>query len=160
MEKTWTEEGVKQILEEVKNRSVSIRATAKKYGMTEGTLRKQIKMKKENESIVGGGRLSTFDKDVKKELTECISTMSKLGFSPNRSQLKDIVQNYVTTNNINTSFRNNQTGKDWVRNFMRRNKLSTKKANIISSARNSSTSNPFLIHDYRKTRSIANMECR
>ena len=66
MEKTWTEEGVKQILEEVKNRSVSIRATAKKYGMTEGTLRKRIKMKKENKSIVGGARPPTFDKDVKK----------------------------------------------------------------------------------------------
>ena len=66
MGKTWTEEGVKQILEEVKNRSVSIRATAKKYGMTEGTLRKRIKMKKENKSIVGGGRPPTYDKDVKR----------------------------------------------------------------------------------------------
>ena len=39
MGKTWTEEDVKQALEEVKNCSVSIRATAKKYGMTEGTIR-------------------------------------------------------------------------------------------------------------------------
>ena len=53
--------------------------------MTEGTLRKRIKMKKENKSIVGGGRPPTFDKDVKKELTECISTMCKLRFSPNKS---------------------------------------------------------------------------
>ena len=45
MGKTWTEEEVKQALQEVKNRSVSIRAAAKKYGMTEGTLRMQIKMK-------------------------------------------------------------------------------------------------------------------
>ena len=66
MGKTWTEENVKQALEEVKNRSVSIRATAKKYGMTEGTLRKRIKMKKENKSIVGGGRPPTYDKDVKR----------------------------------------------------------------------------------------------
>ena len=40
MGKTWTKEDMKQALEEVENRSVSIRATAKKYGMTEGTLRK------------------------------------------------------------------------------------------------------------------------
>ena len=39
-------------------------------------------MKNDNKSIVGGGRLPTFDKDVVKELTECISTMCKLGFSP------------------------------------------------------------------------------
>ena len=64
--KARTEEDVKKALEEVENRSVSIRATAKKYGMTEGTLRKRIKMKKENKSIVGGARPPTFDKDVKK----------------------------------------------------------------------------------------------
>ena len=107
MGKTWTEEDMKQALEEVENRSVSIRATAKKYGITVGTLRKQIKMKKENKSIVDGGRRPTFAKDVKKELTECISTMCKLGFSPNKSQLKDIVQNYVTAKNTLMPFVNN-----------------------------------------------------
>ena len=66
MGKTWTEEEVKQALEEVENRSVSIRATAKKYGMTEGTLRKRIKMKEENMYIVGGGRHPTFDKILKR----------------------------------------------------------------------------------------------
>ena len=147
MGKTWTEEDIEQALEEVENRSVSIRAATKKYGMTEGTLRTRIKMKKENKSIFGGGP-PTFDKDVEKELTECISTMCKLGSSPNKSQLKDIVQNYVTANNIHMPFTNDQPGKDWVPNFMRHNKLSTKKANIISSARKSSTSNPFLIYDF------------
>ena len=170
MGKTWTKEDVKQALEEVENRSVSIRATAKKYGMTGGTLRKRIKMKKENKFIVGGGRPPTFDKDVEKELTECISTMCKLGFSPNKSQLKDIIQNYVMANSIHMPFTNNQPGKDWVQNFMCHNKLSTKKANIISSAQKSSTSNLFLIYDFyyvieeiitkKKTWSIANMECR
>ena len=96
--------------------------------------------------------------------------MCKLGFSPNKSQLKDIVWNYVTANNIHMPFTNNWPGKDWVQNFMRHNKLSTKKANIISSTQKSSTLNPFLIHDFydgikeiittKKTRLIANMECR
>ena len=72
--------------------------------MTKGMLRKRIKMKKENKSIVGGGRPLTFDKGVEKELTECISPMCKLGFSPNKSQLKDIVQNYVMASNIHTPF--------------------------------------------------------
>ena len=112
MGKTWTEEDMKQALEKAENRSVSIRAPVKKYGMTEGTLRMQIKMKKENESIVGGGRSQTFDKDVEKELTECISFMCKFEFSPNKSQLKDIVQNYVTANNIRMPFTNNRPDKD------------------------------------------------
>ena len=52
MGKTWTEEDMKQALEKTENRSVSIRAPVKKYGMTEGTLRMQIKMKKENKSLL------------------------------------------------------------------------------------------------------------
>ena len=52
--------------------------------------------------------------DVEKELMECVSTVCKVGFSPNKFQLKDIVQNYVTANNIHTTFTNNQPGKDWV----------------------------------------------
>ena len=64
-------------------------------------------MKNDNKSIVGGGRLQKFDKDVVKEMTDCISTMFKLGFSTNKSQLKYIVQNYGTANNIYTPFTNN-----------------------------------------------------
>ena len=64
-------------------------------------------MRKENKSIVGGGIPPTFDKDVEKELAEWISTMCKLGFSPNKSQLKDIVQNYVTAKNTLMPFVNN-----------------------------------------------------
>ena len=91
-------------------------------------------MKKENKFIVDACRPPIFDKDVEKELTECMSVMCKLGFSPNKPQLKHIVQDYVMASNIHMPFTNNQPGKDWVQNFMHRNKLSTKKANIISSA--------------------------
>ena len=66
IEKARTEEDVKKALEEVENSSVSIRATAEKYGMTKGTLRKRIKMKEENTYIVGGGRNPTFDKILKR----------------------------------------------------------------------------------------------
>ena len=66
IEKARTEEDVKKALEEVENSSVSIRATAEKYGMTEGTFRKRIKMKEENTYIVGGGRNPTFDKILKR----------------------------------------------------------------------------------------------
>ena len=45
-------------------------------------------------------------------------------------------------------FTNDRPDKDLGRNFMRHNKLSTKKANIISSTQKSSTLNPFLIHDF------------
>ena len=61
--------------------------------------------------------------------------MWRLGFSPSRSQLKDIVQDYVTMNKIENPFKNNHPGKDWIKGFMQRNNLSMKTANILSHAR-------------------------
>ena len=115
--------------------------------MTEGTLRARIKMKKQNKEVGGAGRLVTFSKNTEEELKEFIATMSRLGFNPSRSQLKDIVQDYVTIKTIESTFKNNRPEKDWIRGFIQRNKLSMKKANIISAARKSATSNPFLIYD-------------
>ena len=115
MGKLWTEEDIAKALEEVEKKTASLRAAAMKYGMTEGTLRHRIKMKNENKVLVWAGRPSAFDKNVEKQMTECIATMCKLGFSPNRSQLKDIVQSYVTSNNIKTPFTNNRPGKDGSR---------------------------------------------
>ena len=39
-------------------------------------------------------------------------------------------------------------GKDWLHNFMKQQKLSTKKATIISAARKADTANPFIIFDF------------
>ena len=64
--------------------------------MTEGTLRARIKVKKQNKEVGGAGRLVTFSKNTEEELKECIATMCRLGFNPSRSQLKDIVQDYIT----------------------------------------------------------------
>ena len=44
--------------------------------------------------------------------------------------------------------RENRPGKDWLRSFMERRNLSTKKANMISAARKSATSNPFIVNDF------------
>ena len=54
------------------------------------------------------------------------------------------MQEYVESNKLTTPFKNNRPGKKWVKSFMKHNRMSSKKTNIISSARQSTTSNPFL----------------
>ena len=41
-----------------------------------------------------------------------------------------------------------QGGNTWLINFLRRNKLTMKKAEMISSAQMSNTANPFIIYDF------------
>ena len=74
--------------------------------MTEGTLRARIKVKKQNKEVGGAGRLVTFSKNTEEELKEFIATMSRLGFNPSRSQLQDIVQDYVTIKTTESTFKN------------------------------------------------------
>ena len=54
------------------------------------------------------------------------------------------MQEYVESNKLRTPFKNNRPGKKWVKSFMKHNRMSLKKTNIISSVRQSTTSNPFL----------------
>ena len=63
--------------------------------------------------------------------------------------IQDIVHNYVVINNLElTQFNNRRPGLTWIKNFMARNKLTHKKAEMSSSARKSNTSNPFLIYNF------------
>ena len=65
--------------------------------------------------------------------------------------LQDLVKEYNKINGFDPAqFRQNdgRPGRTWVSNFMQRNQLSLKKAEMISSARISNTSNPFIIYDF------------
>ena len=49
---------------------------------------------------------------------------------------------------VKTAFKDDRPGRDWLQAFLKRNNLSTKKANMIRSARKSATVNPFIIYDF------------
>ena len=143
----WTEEDIEKSLHEIAA-GKSIRSTASKYGMSESMLRSRIKKKKAGKELMQPGRKTTFSTVEEKQLAKCIGSMCRLGFSPTRSQIKDMVKDYVLLHNLKTPFKEGRPGKDWLCGFMDRNHLSMKKANMISSARKSSTSNPFIIYDF------------
>ena len=65
--------------------------------------------------------------------------------------MTDLVKDYVTLHGIKTLFKENRPGKEWLRNFMKQNKLNTKKANMISYAHMANTTNPFVVSDFFET---------
>ena len=143
---TWGED-VEQALREVAA-GKSLRSTALKYGMSEGLLRRLIKMKDNSEVLIGSGRPTALTKEAEQELSKCIDLVCKTGFSPTRAEIKNLVQNYVQNHKIKTPFKDNRPGKDWLRIFMKRNNLTMKKVNMICTARLSTTGNPFIIYDF------------
>ena len=48
-------------------------------------------------------------------------------------------------------FKENRPGKEWLRNFLKCNSLSIKKANMISAACMATTSNPFVVYKFFDT---------
>ena len=53
--------------------------------------------------------------------------MCNLGFSPVTHAIKDYVQDYVLARNLKTTFKDNRPGKNWLCEFMERQKLSLKR---------------------------------
>ena len=60
---------------------------------------------------------------------------------------QELDHQYILVNKIKVKqFKENRPGLTWMKNFMKHNKLSHKKAEKISSARKVNTSNPFIIY--------------
>ena len=75
--------------------------------------------------------------------------LCKIGFSPSKDEVLDLASKYLKENNIkNAKFKDGRPGPDWLKLFVKCNKLSFEKANMISAARKSATSNPFIIYDF------------
>ena len=145
--KSWTQTDFQLAISAIDS-GTSIRKAARQYGMTDGILRYKLKQRSEGSVVNNTGRPTILSKTEEALLAEVVRTLCRIGFSPTRENMKDLVKEYVNEHNIANPFKDNRPGKDWVRLFMGRNNLSMKKANMISSARKSATANPFIIHDF------------
>ena len=62
---------------------------------------------------------------------------------------QEIIHQYILVNKIELKqFKDNIVGLMWIENFMKRNKLSHKKAEMINTVRKANTSNNFMIYDF------------
>ena len=86
---------------------------------------------------------------MEKTLANVIAVLCEIGFSSSKDEVLDLVSKYLKENNIKSAkFKDGRPNPYWLKLFMKRNKHSFKKANMISAARKSTTSNPFIIYDF------------
>ena len=74
MEK-WDEKDIEKAFLEV-DAGNSMQKTANKYGMSEGTLRCHLKMKKEGKSLIGSGRSTILSQAAEEQLTSTTNGIS------------------------------------------------------------------------------------
>ena len=147
--KRWNNDDVKKAVDKVKCGN-SIRKAASKHNMSEGKLRQAIKKNEKGIDLsCQSGKKTSLSSEVEKTLPNVIGVLCKIGFSPSKDEVLDLVSKYFKENNIKAAkFKDGRPGPDWLKLFMKRNKLSFKKTNMISAARKSATSNPFIIYNF------------
>ena len=95
------------------------------------------------------GRKCVFSKQEESVLSDCINVLCRYGFSPTIEEIKDLVKEYASINEINVStFTGSRPGKEWTTSFMKRNNLSLKHAEMICHSRKAATENPFIIFEF------------
>ena len=128
------------------------RKVAAKYGMSEGSLRFRMKKNTKGETLSKSGRKPTFNAEDEKDIAACIGVVYKLGFSPTTLGVIEMVADYVKQHVIRCPrFADGKPGRKWLVTFMKRNKLSLKKAVNISAARKAATANLFVIFIFYET---------
>lgn len=145
--KLYTEASIQVAIEEVKN-GASVRSTAKKYHISVSMLRKRCLQSQGLVQLGERGRKPRLSAATEEKLATCIRQMAGLGFGPTLEELKVIVFYYLEANELGHVFDDKKPGDDWANNFMRRHKLSLKKAGLMQIARKNVTSDPFVIYEF------------
>ncbi|CAG5044809.1 unnamed protein product [Parnassius apollo] len=81
------------------------------------------------------------------KLASGLRTMEKWGWGLSKSEVIDIVAEFIKRNKIKTPFINDIPGNDWFLSFRKRHKLSIEKPQPIEYLRKRMT-DPFVIHEY------------
>ncbi|PZC77478.1 hypothetical protein B5X24_HaOG203356 [Helicoverpa armigera] len=142
--KSYSPQDLASAIQQVRNGELTAYAAAQKYKIPMTTLHDHVKTKDTRQNA---GRPIVLPLEDEKKLASTIIVMEKWGFGLSRSEILEIVAEYVRVNNIQTPFKNNTPGPDWFINFRKRHGLSIKKAQPVEYVRRKMT-DPFVISDY------------
>lgn len=149
---SYSRDDLQLAIKEVKEGTKTTRGAAIHYNIPRSTLRHYISGTRGQKGIVssnnhGGGGRTALRKEEEEELAAGLKIMEKWGYGLSKSEVLDIVQNYVITNELKTRFYNGRPGNEWFLSFSKRHGLSIKKPQGMEYVRQKQT-NPFVIFGF------------
>ena len=113
-----------------------IKTIASEYGVNKSTIRFRLETNKLTAKDLKKPGWNVFSAETEAQLANLIAVVCNHGFSPTFWEIIDLNESYIKMNKLeNSQFKNgSQTGPKWMQNFMKQNKLSLRKAEMISSA--------------------------
>ena len=125
--KCWTDTDMENALKEVLSGQSSIRGAASRHGLNESSVRHRLKRLAAGKKVGSSGRLPAFNPEVECALAKNIQAILDQGANLKADDVLDMITDYLRKNNIRTTvFKDGRPGKDWLRSFLSRNKLSLK----------------------------------
>ena len=149
--KQYTEDDLKLADSEIVSGKINFKNCAEKYKIPRATLILRVKGRK-NRSAAGEstkvGRRTDLSPEVEKIIIDSINALNKWGFGLRRDEVKNLVEEYVTKNGIDTRFAKNRPGDDWWTGFKQRHNLTLRKPERMEGSRSRQASDPFIIMDF------------
>ena len=142
----YSQEDLETAVQKVRNKVLTNYAASKLYGIPASTLSDRVNAKSGLKSRTLG-RSPAIPLEMETKLALGLRTMEKWGWGLSKSEVLDIVAEFIKRNNIKTPFVNDKPGNDWFLSFRKRHKLSIKKPQPIEYLRKRMT-DPFVIHEY------------
>lgn len=147
--RSYTQNQLNEALQKCRNGTLTIKACAERYRIPRETLRDHLKGRrgKRGPTVGGGGGPTALPAAAESELAECLRIMAKWGFGLSRTEVMDLVEVYIKSNNIKSRFKNGRPGEDWWLSFKKRHHLSIRKPEPLEHTRNTQT-NPFTVYGF------------
>ncbi|CAG5040063.1 unnamed protein product [Parnassius apollo] len=128
----------------VRNGTLTGYKAAQLYQIPRMTIMDHVHKKSSSSTL---GRKTTLPLLIEQNLASCLRTLEKYGFGLSRTEVSQMVGEYVKQNNLSTCFKNGIPGKDWLASFQNRHNLSVKKPQALEYARKTAV-DPFVVYEY------------
>ncbi|XP_065675800.1 uncharacterized protein LOC124807481 isoform X2 [Hydra vulgaris] len=126
---------MKDACSSVLNKEMSINQASKHFRCDRRALSKRVNGELSVDSHPG--RKTVLTSQQEKELSECLILMADWGWGFTRGEVKDLIQDFLKTNSIDTPFIDSRPSKDWLHAFLQRNpKITPRKTEHLSNSRN------------------------
>ena len=141
---------LQEALQLIRSNQITVKACARRYNIPRETLRDHVSGRRGvlGSSKGGCGRGTALAPDVEKQLADCLRAMSKNGFGLNKTEVINLVEEYIKSTGITTRFKNNRPGQDWWLSFKFRHNLSLKKPEALEHSRKVHGCDPFVISEF------------
>ncbi|XP_045449135.1 uncharacterized protein LOC123657659 [Melitaea cinxia] len=123
----WSQDDINRAFKLVED-GTAIREAARLNGIPFSTLQERLKSK--NQALPAMGRNPVFTKEQEAEMADQVKFLGNIFYGCTAIQIRKMAYEYAVHNHIKHNFNNTlrMAGKDWLTGFMKRNKLSARKA--------------------------------